>query len=910
MQRVLLTAAVLAAMASTCVNQEVPGLAYMEILKTSPRREGSMAPSALESNEASVRYDVMLDYDFYPFDEGSEEAHLKEDLLEEVEPVLISTAIERPPSTDTTPVITSERRENTSSVTTMGVLDRLVKVPEGMELHPSGTQMRKEEEESPPSVTLRSRSSEAEVLDPSVVTIEGATSQSAEESVRFVNAVQASPHSKDAVREKHSLEGSAEIPLARIRQASPRYIYPKPYYPSDYAPYLYSPTSGNYAPGQYPESIYLHSGNPGSYQPVDEYSPSYYPTASYSNGYTAPPPSLPGYPAGYHSAGSYPSYSIPRIGYIPSPYDTAGYLVGKGYYYPREGDSSKRYISRPTGDEVAYEDSIERAFSVESSDQNKLPQYEHTGAMNGKYDISEEVQSSTSTRRQATYVPNHYITRDNNSQRPPVRLSVFKTKQENTPGSQATPTRASVKLPAGVKKKDVAAVRYYTGLQREIERSDLLSDAIKDVRTRDGKSIKDIRRSTTTTTATPVPDIRKIKKSFGTHPLYRNLPHSSSPETEAGPIVHKDKYDDEDDEYDNLYLPVRAKSLELEEIREVKEHFNILVPKTAYKPQPFSETPPYPGQGIYIPPVTTFRPYEIPKYNKNLKPLSVPGERYDSFSQLERPYRYQRPTYSDSLKYYRPHDSSDSKAITPKPYYRPTVKPYYQPTSKPYILTTPRPYYPLTSRPKVQPIESPYVPPVPKSHFPLISTPHVSPKPKSRLPPTKYVPSGPQVLLTSRHKIAVTSKPRLIISSRPKITVTSKPRPKAPATPKPYPRPSPTPYPRPTSTSKPRAIKFPKSLDAPASRTPVEGHPKPPSSFTPRDKTPHSRGHARVPSSILREQGQGSPALEEKVREKRRPDMETQIDSTIRFPKYGYNIDHYFQDFPAFGYFNLDQKGH
>lgn len=900
----MLTAGVLTALAAACVSQEVPGLAYMEILKTAPRGDGSAAPSELEADGASVRYDVMLDYDFYPFDEGSQGAHREEDLPEGKES-LVSTALERPPSTDTTPVVTSERRENASSVTTRGALEGLGDPPKKAQLHPSDAQSqtrKEEEEEGLSSVTLRSRSSDA--------TAEGAASQTTEESIQVMQTVRASSHLRDAGREEHSSSGSVEIPLMRSRHDSPRYIYSKSYLSSDYPAYVYSHTGGKYAAGQYPADAYLHSGNPERYHPVGEYSPSYYPAASYSNGYAAPSYPLELYPTGYYPTGSYPSYSIPRAGYI-NQYGPAGYpvAIGSGYYYPDEDVSSRSYISGLTGDDISYEDSIERPVSGESSAQNESFREDHIAAIKDKLDISEEVQSPTSSRRQSSYVPNSYVSSDKNSRRAPRRQNVYKAKLEHTPSNQAvtTTTRAPLKLPAGAK-KDVAAVRYYTGLQREIERSELLSDAIKDVRTRDGKSVKRFQRSTTTTTITPVPDIGKIKRSFGTHPLYSNLPHSPSPETGAGPIIHKEKYDDEEDEYDNLYLPVRAKSLELEEIREVKEHFNILVPKAAYKPTPFSETPPYPGQGIYIPPVTTFKPYEIPKYNKNLKPLSLPRERYDSSSQLEpsvrkdSPYRYQKPsTYSDSPKYYHPHHSSVYRDVTPKP--------YYHPTSNPYVLSTPRPYYPLTSRPKVQPIDDPYVPPVPKSHIPPTLRTYVSATPKSWLPPTKYLSPSPKVVLTSKPKITVTSKPKVILSSRPKIIVTSKPRPKAAATPRPYPIPSPNPYPRLSSTSKPRAIRFPQSHDPTGHQTPVEDHPKPPSSFTSRDKAPHSRGHARIPSSILREQDQNAPVLKEKVREKRRPDMETQIDSSIKFPKYGYNIDHYFEDFPAFGYFNLNRKG-
>ncbi|XP_037798376.1 adhesive plaque matrix protein-like [Penaeus monodon] len=894
--KVMLTAGVLMALAAACVSQEVPGLAYMEILKTVPRGDGSMTPLEVKADEASVRYDVMLDYDFYPFEEGSQGEHPEEDLPEGKES-LVSTALERPPSIGTTPVISSERRENASFVTTRGSLEGPVDPSKKVEFHPSDTQSqtrKEEEEEGLRSVTLRSRSSHE--------TAEGAASQTTEESVQFVKTVRASPHSNEAGREEHSSKGSAEIPLMRSRQTSLQYIYPRSYLLSDYLSYMYSPTGGKYATGQYPASAYLHSGNPERYHPVDEYPPSYYPAASYSNGYSAPSYPLRGYPTGYYPTGSYPSYSIPRAGYI-NQYDTAD--TGSGYNYPGENDSSRRYISGLTGDNIPYEDSIERPLSRESYAQNESFWENQNAVINVKLNVSEEVQSPTSSRRQPSYASNSYVVRDKNS-RTPRRQTGYKVKLENTPRNQPEATvRAPLKLPAGVK-KDVAAVRYYTGLQREIERSDLLSDAIKDVRTRDGKSVKSFRWSTTTTTVTPVPDMGKIKRSFGTHPLYSSLPRSSSPEIGVGPIIHKEKYDDEEDEYDNLYLPVRAKSLELEEIREVKKHFNILVPKAAYKPTPFSETPPYPGQGIYIPPVTTFKPYEIPKYNKKLKPSSVPGEGYDSGSQLEFPvrkdssYRYQRPsTYSDSLKYYRPHDSSVYRTVTPEPYYHPTYKPY--------VLSTPRPYHPLTSRPKVQPIDDPYVPPIPKFHNPLTSRPHVSPTPKSWLPPTKYISPSPKVVLTSRPKITVTARPKVILSSRPKITLTSKPKPKAAAIPRPYPRPSLTPYPRLSSTSKPRAIRFPKSLDPPGSQSPVEDHSKSPPSFTSRDKAPHSRGHARVPSSILREQGQGSP-VKEKFREKRRPDMETQIDSSIKFPKYGYNIDHYFEDFPAFGYFNLNRK--
>ncbi|KAK8742186.1 hypothetical protein OTU49_002164 [Cherax quadricarinatus] len=353
-------------------------------------------------------------------------------------------------------------------------------------------------------------------------------------------------------------------------------------------------------------------------------------------------------------------------------------------------------------------------------------------------------------------------------------------------------------------------IMYYTGLQKEIEKSDVLLDAIKNVRTREGKMMKDFRNSElTTTTVTPVPDIKAVRNKFGSHPLYDKLPRESTR------IIHKEEYEDEKDEYENMYLPVRFKSLELKEIHEVKKNFSSLVPKDAYKSRPLVMHP------THQPPITTYKPPFVPKYNKNRKPMTSPPSKFQFMSTL--------PS----------HGKNYSKVKTVNSFHRTSGR-----------------VWPSHTNSHRQP-----------AAVYLLGNYNIQ-KPESL---RAYGPSSSQKQRPL--KLNNLSSQRLRSHNTHSSGYQSQPLPKHPIR------------------------RFPISQ-----RTADHTNP-----------SSRKRGHSRHPTSSLFEDAKIllRPELEKKEKEemtqKRRPDMEASLfDADVTFPKFGFNIDSYFNRFPKFGFFDYE----
>ncbi|KAK8377207.1 hypothetical protein O3P69_013686 [Scylla paramamosain] len=356
---------------------------------------------------------------------------------------------------------------------------------------------------------------------------------------------------------------------------------------------------------------------------------------------------------------------------------------------------------------------------------------------------------------------------------------------------------------------------YYTGLQQEIEKSELLVDAIKDVRMREGKSIKTLRRrhdSKPSVINSTAPDLKKVKEMFGSHPLYQNLPREEPLAVkEAGPLQHRDEYSSERDEYEKMYLPVRAKTLELREIRKVKEHFHSLVPlKTKKKPRSTSS----PRRQPQTLPVTTFKPALVSKY----------------------------------IKYSKSHSD------------------------------------------------------IPKQHTPLPSDIHIPPKsqriPSITKPRNTPAPSPRRSDTPPAHRNAKTH--RLFYPNAPKSVNPSSHTHRSHRSSRIY-----RPQEQPSSALE--------SHQAHHSRTPRSfGHAFDHPSFVKTfDRADKSLNPPYTPATRVLERGDDGhdsavipTPPEVKVRRKRGPEIEELLDSKVKFPRFGYDIDPYFSDFPRFGFFD------
>lgn len=419
--------------------------------------------------------------------------------------------------------------------------------------------------------------------------------------------------------------------------------------------------------------------------------------------------------------------------------------------------------------------------------------------------------------------------------------------EQNVKRDRALQARSSVASPS----RDEIA--YYTGLQQEIEKSDLLVDAIMDVRSREGKSIQELKRRRKDTDGSKVVtkstlDIEEVKQKFGSHPLYQDLPreedeHPGVRAAGAGPLLHRDDYSSELDEYEKMYLPVRAKSLELREIHKVKEHFHSLVPLKALKN---SHSTSRPRRKPQPPEVTTYKPAILPEYIRYGKPTSAATEKpyYKTGTSYAKLRQNTIPTPPRSSRLYlRQHIGFDLPS-TRTPLKLPSPKVTTTTNTHDHRRTTAHSdhrtkdishlIYPKT-------YNSPRLPDTP--------SPHRSHR-SSRL----YRPQEEHQSEFRRHRSRDLKVHRLASYEHA------------------------TPSSIKSSAGKPH--------DSPSPAT-------------------YSDRHSRLvdPSSALL-----SSITEAKVRHKRGPDMEDYIDAKVKFPKYGYDLDPYFSDFPSFGFFESDAE--
>ncbi|XP_050721591.1 uncharacterized protein LOC127001268 [Eriocheir sinensis] len=404
--------------------------------------------------------------------------------------------------------------------------------------------------------------------------------------------------------------------------------------------------------------------------------------------------------------------------------------------------------------------------------------------------------------------------------------------------------------PVGSPSRDEVA--YYTGLQQEIEKSDLLVDAIMDVRAREGKSIQDLKRRRKDTegskvVTTPAPDIEEVKQKFGSHPLYQDLPREEDeyPSVrDAGPLLHRDDYSSERDEYEKMYLPVRAKSLELREIRKVKEHFHSLVPLKALKNSHSTSPPRHKPQP---PEVTTYKPPVLPEYIKFRKLTSVT---------TAKPY-YETGTSHEKFR----HNAIPTPPRSSRLYSKQPGESGHPPTRAP----PPRSSSPKVTRP-------------PNSHNPRRSTgsPGHREKDISHLIYPKIYNSPSLSDIPSPHRSHRSS--RMYHPQEPPQSGFRKHHSR--------------------DTKVHRLPRYQHKIPSSVKSSSGAGHDYP---SPPAYSLPHT--HPHDPRSTIRH-----PSPEAKVRHKRGPDMEDYLDAKMRFPKFGYDIDPYFSDFPSFGFFESDAE--
>lgn len=383
-------------------------------------------------------------------------------------------------------------------------------------------------------------------------------------------------------------------------------------------------------------------------------------------------------------------------------------------------------------------------------------------------------------------------------------------------------------------------VAYYTGLQEEIEKSDLLVDAIRDVRSRDGKSIKNLRRQRKDTDNpkvinTVAPDIQEVKKKFGSHPLYQDLPRDIEylGVRGAGPLLHRDDYSSEQDEYEKMYLPVRAKSLELREIRQVKEHFHSLVPLKALKNRPFTSPT---RRMSKSPVVTTYKPPVLPEYIKHHRLTSV----------VTKPYYKKETSYTKPRQNTIPPPSRSSRLYSEQQVKLGLPKTRVPP---PKTQTTTNLHNPRRS-----------------ITYPDYQTKHIR----------HLFYNNTNTLPTSSHRSQRTSRLYRLQEHHQSDVRNHQSR-------------DIKTHRRPTHQSK-----------TPSSVKPLLGRSNPSQADHSLPYSQSDNPYALHPTTMQH------PAIKAKLRRKRGPDMEDYIEAKMRFPKYGYDIDPYFSDFPSFGFFESD----
>ncbi|KAK4315959.1 hypothetical protein Pmani_012835, partial [Petrolisthes manimaculis] len=420
-------------------------------------------------------------------------------------------------------------------------------------------------------------------------------------------------------------------------------------------------------------------------------------------------------------------------------------------------------------------------------------------------------------------------------------------------------------------------VLYYTGLQKEIEKSNLLLDAIRDVRTREGKAVTSHQSASTTTTITPVPLIEDVKEAFGEHPLYNSLPggnespQSSTKKREISHLSDVAEFNSEEEEYENLYLPVRVKSLELTGIQEVKQHLNTLRPSVAERRPPPPPPPPpqvspvtarpHSPRPNNFPPVTTYKPRIRAKY---------PSLKYPSLVRRP-PYTQHKPPVVVVPGRSRNKPSGGSNvppvySINPLKDIKKITKPHVS-SPLPYTSTTPF----KTS-----------ITPFPESVTPASVTPYHRPSPTyspvKHHPPVKHHSPSPRYPVSTPHVRSHGSYDSRY-SGRPT-----------------------------TSARGQRSLSFPSRRSNNYGRKLYAPHYSTSSYPFPTQQPPRFPRHL-LPTSLNSQRRFVIPSTRfGRTREKRGPDMEATIDTKSSFPKYGYDIDPFFTDFPVFGFFDAEHS--
>ena len=402
--------------------------------------------------------------------------------------------------------------------------------------------------------------------------------------------------------------------------------------------------------------------------------------------------------------------------------------------------------------------------------------------------------------------------------------------------------------PAGLMSREERA--YYTGLQQEIEKSELLLDAIKDVRTREGKSIKTLKRRNdnhSLAITSPLPDIKEVKKKFGSHPLYQDLPREKPLAVKAaGPLLHRDEYSSERDEYEKMYLPVRAKSLELREIHKVKEHFHSLVPlKLKKKPHSTSRA----HRESQTPPVTTYKPTVVSKYIKYHKHQSVTTAKPYNKVPASSYVKLQRKTIPTPPRY----TNLASGRLTVHAPSGAVPTPLQSPQRLPTITNSRN-----TAAPSLRKSTAPQT--------------HRSTETHQLFYHNTHKPQNPSSNTRRTHRASRLYRPQEL----PSIPYGGEPPHNSRAH---------------RSFGNQHEDSSSHITSDPTRRSLVP-------SYTSNRQVTKPNGGVHDSAAIQ------SPTLEAKVRRKRGPEMEEFLNEKMKFPKFGYDIDPYFSGFPRFGFFD------
>ncbi|XP_042227051.1 uncharacterized protein LOC121869628 [Homarus americanus] len=940
--------------AGVCLSQEVPGLANLEILRTAPRvritgavPDPDLPPLPSVHHSDLRRYDVMLDYDYDYAEESNDDR-------ERVSKGLITTTLERPQSSETmlstdvtdyailsldseedthpqeppaldvplrlknpllfTPTNTWESSLITLERTPLGTVDQLPlgtvdQLPLGtVDQLPLGTV-----NQGPLDTAdqLHLGTVERLPLDISDRPLQDISDQPIleiyDQPLLDISDQSVLDTSDQLGTAEHPLLDTAELPLMQNSGESTLYLraVPAPVKAEDYlrsdggqkqtlvsSPSVTRhqiPYSNTFVGGYYPEESYpMENGR------IFSYPTGIYPSGSRAENNYQTARSLPGTRPLIYSSVDPNSYYLVEGSAVKR--TRIGSRTGaRRVEEARSGDPAHRYTTtlhrHATQNQNYYPSG---AYNIGQPQ----PKYYITASQLTESDDPRYVRTTHDTLSRSRPVSPRSQTKAPTS---PPHSSAKKTPILSTPEKRRandSPTLRSLLANVDARSRDEAM--YYTGLQREIEKSNVLLDAIKDVRTREGKSVNSGKVKQTTTTITPVPDIKEVKNKFGSHPLYDKLQRQSSLKVKPGPILHRDTYDDEEDEYENLYIPVRTKSLELEEIHEAREHFSTLVPKASSKPHPIPRQPTHQRHGRYRLPVTTYKPRYVPKFNKNVKyvtspqpksqhklPSSPQGKSHRQPKSISPPLRSSKylsqntqshrlpPVYTPHTS--RSHTSSSSRGNLPSPISN--------------TFSNSQNYNPLISRSQNLSINNNKGYSSSSSQRPLSSRQDPSLRYRNQGDSNSKSPNSPiyKYHRPSTHREQRSPSVRSHTTSGAEKTQ------------------SPT-LGDPGSSSF-RSHRVSSSASPP--RLQRQTFPTPANSDEEsRTHESHKRGYSRHPSSSLYEDSLilRLPEPEEKVRHKRGPDMEALFDANVKFPKHGYNIDEYFTGFPKFGFFDYDPE--